>query len=169
MHLQSLLICQKNLVRHQGPSSTHQIKILFDGLMSFRSDLYFFLFEKPERLNVKIFKTLQEHDSLTPTTSNSNFLKAGGWDNDQNSDLLDGQPPPRIARISFSEPPEVRGTIFLSKDFSFRFEIVCVYANVGKLASLIYFLDKFYFVLAGSCFAGFRIHAITSNGSDCKA
>mmetsp|Transcript_30735 Transcript_30735/g.64328 ORF Transcript_30735/g.64328 Transcript_30735/m.64328 type:complete len:398 (-) Transcript_30735:270-1463(-) len=49
---------------------------------------------------------LQEHDSLTPTTSNSDFLNAGGWDNDQNSELLDGQPPPRIARISFSEPPE---------------------------------------------------------------
>lgn len=58
--------------------------------------------------NLKI-KFLQEHESLTPTTSNSDFLKAGGWDGDQNSELLDGQPPPRIARISFSEPPEVQG------------------------------------------------------------
>ena len=72
--------------------------------------------QKTEQLT-NIFKILQEHESLTPTTSNSDFLNAGGWDNDQNAELLDGQPPPRIARISFSEPPEVRGIDFLFSTF----------------------------------------------------
>ena len=61
-----------------------------------------------DRANQNVENVLsQEHDSLTPTASNSDFLNAGGWNAatavvDQSDDQ-----PPRVARISFSEPPEV--------------------------------------------------------------
>jgi len=59
-----------------------------------------------DRSNLRRINELQqEQDSLTPTASNSDFLNAGGWNSQLNADQTDDQPP-RVARISFSEPPE---------------------------------------------------------------
>mmetsp|Transcript_27880 Transcript_27880/g.73548 ORF Transcript_27880/g.73548 Transcript_27880/m.73548 type:complete len:313 (+) Transcript_27880:351-1289(+) len=48
---------------------------------------------------------MQEADSLTPNSSSGDFLSVP-WPENQPADQADVQPPPRMARISFSEPPE---------------------------------------------------------------